>query len=179
MHDALETIVSPAYSCSLTPFTRVFIGISQTPESFFSHLQGAETRTFFAPAIICLFTSELVLKNPVLSTTTSMPRSPHGRFSGSFSEKTLISFPLTISELPFASTVPGNFPWTESYLSRYASSFVSVRSFTATNSILESSNPARKTILPILPNPLIATLMPIINHLFIILVGFHYINFFI
>ncbi|SYV92705.1 Uncharacterised protein, partial [Mycoplasmopsis synoviae] len=59
------------------------------------------------------------MKNPVDSTTKSTPRSFHGKFDGSFSAKTLISFPLTHSELSFSSTENCNFLKAVSYFSRW------------------------------------------------------------
>jgi hypothetical protein len=48
--------------------------------------------TFFAPASICLPADFLSKKNPVHSRTTSAPIFPQGRFAGSFSANTLMSW---------------------------------------------------------------------------------------
>ena len=48
-------------------------------------------------------------------------------------------------------------PWTESYLSRWASVGASVKSFTATKSRSSRSRAARSTQRPIRPKPLIPT----------------------
>src|SRR2546430_11527394 len=126
-----------------------------------SPLAGAEITTFLAPAVRCLDALSLSVKRPVLSSTSSTPSSFHGSFSGSLMADTLICLPFTISASPFASTVPGNRPCTESYLRRCASVFVSVMSLTPTNS---RSPPAcfvivaaRNTFRPMRPNPLIPT----------------------
>ena len=72
---------------------------------------------------------------------------------------TRISLPFTTRQSPFAATLPGKRPWTESYLRRCASVLGSVMSFTATNATasLCSVTAARSTLRPIRPNPLIAT----------------------
>src|SRR5207244_7173338 len=72
---------------------------------------------------------------------------------------TLIALPFTTRVLPWGSTVPGKRRCTESYLRRCASVFVSVMSFTATNSRLDCfiRTAARITLRPIRPNPLMPT----------------------
>ncbi len=92
------------YSFSFTPFTIVMSG------SF----DGDDIRTFFAPALMCCIAPALSVKNPVLSTTTSIFNSFHGSFVGSFSANTLIVLPLTIKFFSSHSTGYGDFPWTES-----------------------------------------------------------------
>ena len=99
------------------------------------------------------------LKMPVDSTTTSTPRVPHGRFAGSRSAITLNLFPLTTRKSPSTIIVPGNFPCTESYFSKCASVFASVRSLIATTSTFCLVSRARYVSRPILPNPLIPTLI--------------------
>src|SRR5712664_1559666 len=124
-----------------------------------SPLAGAEITTFFAPAVKCLDALSLSVNRPVLSSTSSTPRSFQGSFSGSLRADTLIGLPLTTSASPFPSTVPGNRPWTESYFKRCASVFVSVMSLTPTNSISVclAIVAARSTLRPMRPNPLIPT----------------------
>src|SRR3954449_8499342 len=56
-----------------------------------------------------------------------------------------------------AVTLFGKLPRTESYFSRCASVFGSVRSFTATNSRFGSCKDARRTLRPMRPKPLIPT----------------------
>src|SRR3954463_5647090 len=124
-----------------------------------SPFAGAEITTFLAPAARCLDALSLSVKRPVLSSTNSTPRSFHGSFSGSLIADTLRIFPFTTSASALASTVPGNRPCTESYLSRCASVFVSVMSLTPINSISVCCAivAARRTLRSRRPNPLIPT----------------------
>lgn len=155
VQDALEIIVSSfVNSCSLTPFTTVL-----TCSGPFA---GALMRTFFAPALRWRLADSLVQKNPVDSTTISALRCFQGSFEGSFSDSTRTSLPSMRRLCSFASTLPGHFPCTLSYLKRWANVLVSVKSFTATHSISGSKNPALRTMRPILPNPL----MPIRTTIF-------------
>src|SRR4051812_13096917 len=112
--------------------------------------------TLRAPASRCFAALSRSVNRPVDSITTSAPTSPHGRLPGSRSEKTRSSLPSTTRPSSVASTVPGNGPRIESYLSRVASVLVSVMSFTPTQSM---SAPwawaALKTFLPMRPKPLI------------------------
>ena len=62
--------------------------------------------------------------------TTSTPRSPQGSLAGSRSANTLIVLPPTVISSPVALTSCGSRPRTLSYLSRWASVAVSVRSLT-------------------------------------------------
>src|SRR3954466_6053854 len=150
VHDALDTTwwLSLSYWSKLTPRTTVASG----------SVAGAEMMTFLAPPSMCLAASARLVKKPVDSITTSTFRSPHGRLAGSRSASTLTSLPLTISAPSPTSTVPGNLPNTESYLSRWPSVPASVMSLTAT---ISTSAPcacaARKTLRPIRPKPLIPT----------------------
>ena len=81
VQEALETTRSSAFiKSSFTPITKV--GVS----SFI----GAETITLFAPACKCFPASSFVLLFPVDSTTISIFKSFHGKFSGSFSVSTII-----------------------------------------------------------------------------------------
>src|SRR4051794_13297145 len=112
--------------------------------------------TLRAPASRCLAALSRSVKRPVDSITTSAPTSLHGRSAGSRSENTRSSLPSTTTPVSVASTVPGNGPRIESYLRSAARVFVSVMSFTPTQSM---SAPwawaALKTFLPIRPKPLI------------------------
>src|SRR5215218_4238846 len=149
VHDAFEiTSWEPSYLSSLTPITTVMS----------SPLAGAEMITFFAPASRCLAAASRVVNRPVDSITTSTPRSLHGSAAGSRSASVLTSRPSIVSDPSPASTVPGNGPYTESYLSRCASVPVSVMSLTATISTsAPDSCAARKTLRPMRPKPLIPT----------------------
>src|SRR4051794_29424071 len=112
--------------------------------------------TFLAPASRCAAALSRSVKRPVDSITTSAPTSPHGRLPGSRSEKTRSSLPSTTRPVSVASTVPGNGPRIESYLSSVASVFVSVMSFTPTQSMSAPwACAALKTFLPMRPKPLI------------------------
>ena len=72
-----------------------------------SPFAGALMITFFAPAAMWAPAFSALVKMPVLSSTMSTPRSPHGRFAGSFSARILISRPsMMIDESP-AATSPG------------------------------------------------------------------------
>ena len=97
--------------------------------------EGALMRTFLAPAWRCIEAFSRLVKSPVDSTARYTPRSFHGSWVGSRSERTLRVFPLTMRSLPLTSTVPGNLPWVESYLRRCALVFTSARSFMATKSM--------------------------------------------
>ena len=133
---------------------------------------GADIITHFAPASRCFEADALSVNLPVDSRTTSTPRLFHGSFSGSVTARIFISFPLTFMPLSVTFTSALNIPCTESYLSRCARVFASVRSFIATISKSLHDALALKKTLPILPNPLIATLtdikillvLPLINH---------------
>lgn len=117
---------------------------------------GAETTTFLAPAFKCFSAPSLFVKNPVDSTTKSIPNWPHGKFSGSLSAKTLISFPFTTIAPSFADTSAFNWPKAVSNFNKWANVLASVKSFTATTSKFEfDSNNLRKNNLPILPKPLL------------------------
>src|SRR5690348_11521617 len=114
--------------------------------------------TFLPPASRCLAASSRLVHRPVDSMTTSTPISPQGSSAGSRSARTLTSRPSTVIALSPASTVPGKFPNTESYLSRWASVPASVMSLTATISTSASDScAARKTLRPMRPKPLMPT----------------------
>ena len=123
-----------------------------------SPLAGAEMMTFLAPAAKWAPAFSLSVKRPLDSTTSETPRSFHGSFDGSFSAVTPMRWPLIIRWSAPAVTSPSNVRWTESYLKRWASVFVSVMSLTETNSrLLCFWSAARSTSRPIRPNPLIPT----------------------
>src|SRR3954451_15900769 len=150
VHDAFEmtSCLLLSYWSSLTPRTMVRSG----------SVAGAEITTFFAPASRCLAASSRLVKKPVDSSTTSTPRSLHGSFAGSRSSNTFISLPSTMRPSPRTSTSPGYGPRIESYLNRWASVALSVMSLTATHSMSVSfARPARSTLRPMRPNPLIPT----------------------
>src|SRR3989338_3164757 len=69
---------------------------------------------------------------------------------------------IVIVDSSFAFTFPGNVPKVESYLNRCARVFVSVRSFTATNSISFEPNPDFIANFPILPKPFMPTFTAIL-----------------
>src|SRR3954453_5183601 len=119
---------------------------------------GAEMITFCAPASRCFCASSRLVNNPVDSITTSAPRSDQGSAAGSRSASTLTSLPSTTIASSGWSTVPGDGPSTESYLSRWASVLESTRSLTPTHSMSAlRSWAARKTLRPMRPKPLIPT----------------------
>src|SRR3954471_21316023 len=113
--------------------------------------------TFEAPAARCFEAPSRLVKKPVDSSTTSAPRSFHGRLAGSRSASTRISSPFTTMPASDASTWPLKRPSTESYLRRCASVFASVRSLMATmSSFTPRASAARKKLRPIRPKPLMA-----------------------
>ena len=61
-----------------------------------SSVAGAEMITFFAPAVMCFWASDALVKIPVDSTTTSAPTDFQGKFAGSRSAKTFITLPPTV-----------------------------------------------------------------------------------
>ncbi len=134
----------PVSSSSFTPMTIV---------ASISSFAGAVRRTFFAPAVTCIWSFSRLVNTPVPSTTMSAPRSFHGSFEGSFSARTLICFPSTMMAPSAWETLPGYTPWTESYLNRYARVFASVISLMATTLNPPSWIMRRSTRRPILPNP--------------------------
>src|SRR4028119_2523695 len=150
VQDALLIIVcEPSYCSWLTPMTMV------RP----SPVAGAEVMTFFAPALsACLRATSALVKNPVGSTTTSTPRSPHGRFAGSRSDSTFIAVPPIVMPSPSAVTSSDRTPRMLSYFSRWARTSLLVRSLTATISMsLPLAAASRQKLRPIRPNPLIPT----------------------
>ena len=92
--------------------------------------------------------------------TTSTPSSAHGRSAGSRSAVNLISCPPTLMKPSPASTVSRRVPRVESCFKRCAMVFESPMSFAATISKSPSFwSCARRKLRPILPNPLMPTLI--------------------
>ncbi len=124
---------------------------------------GAAMMTFFAPAARCGATSAFFLNSPVDSSTMSTPSS----FQGSSAQLSVmlvirISLPLTTSALSLKETSPGNFPWTESYLRRWARMEDFALELTAT--ISRSSQPiaALTRYRPTRPKPFTAHRTPML-----------------
>ncbi len=103
------------------------------------------------------------VKRPVDSLTTGAPTDSQGRAAGSFSLKTLITFPSTVMLSAPALILFGRLPRMESYFSRCASVLGSVRSLTATNSRFGSLSEVRKTLRPMRPKPLMPTLIAMVS----------------
>ena len=122
-------------------------------------LAGAEITTFLAPAVMCWPAPSSSTKRPVDSSTMSMPMSPHGSFLGSRSARAVMRWPSTVRLSSSYSTVPGKRPCTESYLSRWARVWLSVRSLMATTSTSSRPSRALNVRRPMRPNPLMATLV--------------------
>ena len=91
--------------------------------------------TFLAPAEMCAAALVASVKCPVDSITMSAPRSRQGSAPGSRSEVTVIDFPFTTMELSVKVTSLPRRPRMESYLSRWASVLLSVRSLMPTISM--------------------------------------------
>ena len=96
---------------------------------------GAEITTLRAPARTCASAFSLLVKKPVHSKTTSIPKSFQGNSSGLALANTLISLPLTIIALSFNSTVPLKRPCVLSYLNKCTNISAGVKSLTATTSM--------------------------------------------
>src|SRR4051794_30206633 len=119
---------------------------------------GAEMTTFLTLSPRCLAASSRLVKRPVDSMTTCAPASSQGSAAGSVSANTLSRSPSTTMSLPSSSTVPGYGPRIESYLSRCARVFASVRSLTPTKSMSAfAALAARKKLRPMRPKPLMPT----------------------
>src|SRR3989344_7262572 len=99
VQEPLETTrwVFLSYKCSFTPIINVAVFVGQTFSA--SHLQGAEMITRLAPASRCAAAFTGSVKNPVLSTTTSIFSFFHGSLAGSFSARTWTLFLPTASWL--------------------------------------------------------------------------------
>src|ERR1700732_2748905 len=92
---------------------------------------------------------------------TCAPTDSQGRAAGSFSLKTLMTLPsIEILSVP-AVILLGRLPRMESYLSRCARVFGSVRSLTATKSRFLSARAVRRTLRPMRPKPLMPTFIAI------------------
>src|SRR5512146_2798415 len=126
-----------------------------------SFLAGAEMITFFTGPRRCFLASSALVKRPVDSSTTCAPTESQGSLAGSFSAKTRRVRPSTRMQSVPALMSLLRLPRMESYLSRWARVLGSVRSLTATNSILRSLSAARSTLRPMRPNPLMPTLIAI------------------
>ena len=126
VQDAFDTTVWTvgSKSESLTPTTKV----ASAPE------HGAETSTRGAPPSRWRAAASRLVKIPVDSTTTSTPRSPHGRSSGLRTDRTRSESSPTLSTSPPTDTSTPRRPWTESWLSRWAMVSMDPRSLTATTS---------------------------------------------
>src|SRR5918995_2912680 len=120
--------------------------------------EGADTRTFLAPASRCRAAASRLVKMPVHSRTTSTRWSRQGSLVTSRSASTLIGPRPQSSASPSSWTLPGKRPWTESYLSRWALVAGGARSLIATTvrSVRPCSTIARRTLRPIRPKPLMA-----------------------
>src|SRR5580765_1602875 len=152
VHDAFEITLCRSGSkvSSFTPTTNV-------PST---SLPGAEMMTIGAPASRCCAALSLLVNRPVDSTTTSTPSSPHGRAVGSRSARILSVLPSTLMPSPTSSTSPSYVPRIVSYFNRWAISSTDSRSLAATKSMsAPRSFAARKKLRPILPNPLMPTLI--------------------
>src|SRR6266571_4388388 len=168
VQDAFEIIVCAvgSYLSSLTPMTIVMS----------SFLAGAEMITFFAPPAMCALAFSASVNSPVDSSTTSAPRSRHGSLLGSRSTSTLNVWPPTLISSALAFTSCGSRPRMLSYLSRCASTALSVRSLTPTSWMsAPRASAARKKLRPIRPKPLMPTRI-VTGHLLaavVVIVGRH------
>src|ERR1700730_6719060 len=150
VHDAFEITLWTAgsKSPSFTPMTKV----ASAP------FDGADTITNGAPAPRCWAAFARSVNNPVDSTTTSTPSSPHGNAFGSRISSTRNVSPSTEMPPLATATCASSLPRTESYLRRWAMVSIEPRSFTATKSrSAPASLAARKKFRPIRPNPLTPT----------------------
>src|SRR6266536_2421138 len=154
VQDALEMTswLAGSYLPSLTPITMV----TSSP------LAGAEMITLRAPASRCWAALSRSVKRPVDSITMSTPRSPQPSLEGSRSAEALIGLPSTLIEDSSKVTSPSSRPKVESYSSRCARVWLSVRSLTATTStspllLPAPSRVARKKLRPMRPKPLMPT----------------------
>src|SRR5271157_3935159 len=156
VHDALEMTwcFAASYLSSLTPITMVMSSL----------VVGAVIITFFTGPRRCSFASSALVNFPVDSMTTCAPTDPQSSLEGSFSAKTRMFLPSTLMESAVAEILLGRLPRMESYFSRCASVFGSVRSLTATKSRLLSVSAVRRILRPIRPKPLIPTLIAISPH---------------
>ena len=98
---------------------------------------GAEMITFLAPASRWPLALAALVNKPVDSTTTSTPRSPHGKAAGPSLTASALIFagPTTMVSSPSRLTSWGSRPRIESNLSRCARVLLSVMSLTAITSM--------------------------------------------
>ena len=149
VQDALETIKSLLLaSLWFTPITN--IGASG---------DGAEITTFFAPPSMCNCAFSKEVKIPVHSATISVSTLFQLICLGSLSAVILIILLSTTKFPSLTSIEASHVPWTESYFKRYAKWSTSNKSLIPTTWTSFLFKEARKTILPILPNPLIPNLI--------------------
>jgi hypothetical protein len=139
---------------SLTPITIV-------ASTSASDLAGADRITLRAPAVRWTVSCSREVNTPVHSSTTSTFLAFHGSFDGSFSAETDTTVPSM--EMPPSTALTSrsrypseNVPCTVSRRSRYASMSAPVRSLMWTNSNAGLPHPARSTLRPMRPNPLMA-----------------------
>ena len=151
VHEAFEMTwwFAASYFSWLTPMTIVMS----------SSVAGAEIMTFLAPAVMCFFASDALVKWPVDSMTMSALTDAQGRFAGSRSAKTLMVLPPTVMVSSVCETSKPRRPKIESYFKRWARVALSVRSLIPTILIFGLVNAARKKLRPIRPKPLIPTLI--------------------
>src|SRR3984893_6333130 len=154
VQDALEIMwcLAASYTPSFTPRTTV-------TSSFFA---GAEMITFLTGPRMCFLASLASVKWPVDSSTIWAPTDSQGNFAGSLSLNTLMVLLSMVMLSAPAAMLFGRLPRMESYFNRWARVLGSVRSLTATNSILLSWSEARSTFRPMRPNPLMPTLIAIL-----------------
>src|SRR5262245_54512390 len=108
---------------------------------------------------MCFTASSFLVKRPVDSKTTSTPSDFQGSAPGSFSASTWNSSPSTLIDFSVALMSALRLPRIESYLRRWASVAALVRSLTATMSMSLCGMAARMMLRPILPKPLMPTLI--------------------
>src|SRR5271165_3062501 len=156
VQEALEITLcfAGSYLSSLTPNTMVMSSL----------VAGAVMMTFFSGPRRCCFASSALVNFPVDSMTTCAPTDSQSSLEGSFSAKTRMFLPSTLIESAVAEILLGRLPRIESYFSRWASVFGSVRSLTATKSRLLSVSAVRRILRPMRPKPLMPTLIAISPH---------------
>src|SRR3954469_21412487 len=121
--------------------------------------------TRFAPASRWALALSRAVKMPVHSSATSTFSSLWGSSDGLRTAVTRILWPSTTRSSPSTVTSLGKRPCTESKRSRWAFVSTGPRSFTATTSmsLRPDSTMARRMLRPMRPNPLIATLIVMLN----------------
>ncbi len=157
VHEAFEmTRCSFVSLSSLTPKTTVRSAPSD----------GAETITRLAPAVRCAAALSREVKMPVHSIATSTPRALCGNSAGFLIAVTLIVWPPVLIVSPSTTTSAGKRPCTLSKRRRCAFVSTGPRSLIATTSmsLRPDSTMARRTLRPMRPKPLIATLTAIVQN---------------